>query len=136
MNTIEQIKTAIGEPLKRNIGGQEFEFYCLDVIELVNFYDISQRASEEKLTKEDMISLTNLIINMVKKAFPKDTSEDLINQFVIKYFFQLQEILIELHSPDVDKMTPQQKARIEQMRTKVLAEKNAVNSGTNQTTTL
>ena len=127
MNTLEQLRTAIGEPLKRKLGEQEFEFYPLDVTELVNFYDISERVSKESMTKQDMIDLADMIIKMVKKAFPNKAPEnglpmaqerydDSINQLVIKYFFQLQEILNELHSPDVDKLSPQQKSKIEQLK--------------------
>ena len=146
MNTLEQLKTAIGEPLKRKLGEQEFEFYPLEVTELVNFYDISERASKESMTKQDMIDLADMIIKMVKKAFPNKAPEnglpmtqerydDSINHLVIKYFFQLQEILVELHSPDVDKLSEKQKNRIEQLRAKMLERKNVnTDLGANQPT--
>ena len=145
MNTLEQLRTAIGEPLKRKLGEQEFEFYPLDVTELVNFYDISERVSKESMTKQDMIDLADMIIKMVKKAFPNKAPEnglpmaqerydDSINQLVIKYFFQLQEILNELHSPDVDKLSPQQKSKIEQLKELRAKRLENANLGTNQPT--
>lgn len=141
MNTIEQIKTALGEPLKRKLGEQEFEFYPLDVSAMPDFFDLASKTQGkdeiELLKRENAEILVSLILKMLKNSFPKDTPEELLGQFAMKHFTELQEILVELHSPDVDKMSPQQKSRIEQLRAKVLAQKNVpspTDSGTNQAT--
>ena len=134
MNSIESIKIAIGEPLKKKLGGQEFEFYPLEVTELVTFHEVVRHIGGdiEKATKQDLISLTELVIKLVKKAFPQDTSEELVNQFVIKYFYQLQEILLEIHTPNTEELSEPQKAKIEQLKQKV--QKNVKPTGENQAT--
>ena len=126
MNSIEQLKVALGEPLKRNLGGQEFEFYPLPITDLVDLQVVFQNLikNNDTLTKEDLITLTELMIKMVKNVFPKETPDDLINQFVIKYYYQLQEILTELHSPNIDQLDEKQKSRLEQLKAKI-AQKNA-----------
>ena len=140
MNSLEQLKVASGETLKRKLGTQEYEFYPLEVTELISFSEIVQR---DNLSKDDLIKVAELVIKMVKKAFPNKASEnelplsnelygDMINQLVIKYFYQLQEILVELHSPDIEKLSPAQKSKIEQLKAKAL-QKNA-DSGTAQAT--
>lgn len=137
MNSIEQLKVALGEPLKRNLGGQDFEFYPLDVTSLPDFFELSARMSgkeeTEFLKKENAEILVNLILKMLRNSFPKDTPEELLGQFAMKHFVDLQQILVELHSPDVEKLSPQQKNRLEQLKAKV-QQKNAAQPGTTQGT--
>ena len=134
INTIEQIKTALGEPLKRKLGETEFEFYPLDVTSMPDFFELSSRISgkdeTEILKRENAELIVNLILKMLKISFPKDTPDELLGQFAMKHFMELQEILIEIHSPDVDKMSPQQRKLIEERRAKISAQKNVVNTGT------
>ena len=134
MNSIEQMKLALGEPLKRKLGEWEFEFHLLDVTSMPDFFELSARISGKDetaiLKRENAELLVSLILKMLKNSFPKDTPEELLGQFAMKYFMELQEILIELHSPDVEKLSPQQKSRIEQLRAK--AQQNAINFGTTQ----
>ena len=145
MNSLEQLKVAGGETLKRRLGTEEYEFYPLEVTELATLQDVIKRlgGDVEKATKQDLISLTELIIKMVKKSFPNKASENeltlsndiyenKINQLVIKHFYQLQEILIELHTPNVDELSDTQRSKIEQLKAKAL-QKNA-DSGTAQAT--
>ena len=128
MNTLEQLKVALGEPLKKTLGGQEFEFYPLDITSMPDFFELSSRT-----TGKDESAVVKLMMAMLKKSFPKDTSEELLGEFAMKYFIELQEILVELNSPDVDKLSPKQKNRIEELRARNLAAKNAnTNLGTNQ----
>ena len=135
MNSIDQLRVALGEPLKRKLGEQEFEFYPLDVTSMPDFFDLSARISgkdkTEIMKRENAEILINLILKMLKQSFPKDTPEELLGQFAMKYFIQLQEILIELHSPDIDKLSDTQKSRLEQLKAKV--QKNAKSTGENQT---
>lgn len=120
MNSIEQLKVAIGEPLKRKLGEQEFEFYPLEVPELINLQEgFNLLKADGTHTKESLTIFTELVLKMVKKAFPKEATDDMINQFVIKYFFPLHEISMELHSPDVEELTDTQKIRLEQLKQKV-----------------
>ena len=137
MNTLEQLKTAIGEPLKRKLGDVEFEFYPLSVVDLPDLFELAgkiQNKEEEILKKENAKILFELILKMCKGSFNKDIQEDMLDKFVTKNFMELAEILIELHTPDVDKLSPQQKNKIEQL--KILRAKNLqdANLGTNQST--
>jgi len=130
MNSLEQLKVAGGETLKRRLGTEEYEFYPLEITELATLQDVIKKlgGDVEKATKQDLISLTELIIKMVKKSFPNKASENeltlsndiyenKINQLVIKHFYQLQEILIELHTPNVDELSDTQKSKIETIPT-------------------
>ena len=142
MNTLEQLKTAIGEPLKRKLGDTEFEFYPLDITSMPDFFELSARISGKDetaiLKRENAEMLVNLILRLLRQAFPnkeKVTDEEyekILGQFAMKHFVELQGILTELHSPDVEKLSPAQKSKIEQLKAKAL-QKNA-DSGTAQAT--
>ena len=135
MNSIEQLKVALGEPLKRKIGEQEFEFYPLSIIYLQDLFELAgkiQGKKEEILKKENAQILFNLLLKMCENSFPKDTPKDVLDRFVTKFFMELSEILIELHNPDINKLSPQQKSKIEQLKARV--QKNVKPTGENQTT--
>ena len=108
LNTKEKLKVALGEPLRKKIGGQEFEFYPLDVTYLPDFFELygklegkTDEVSVGKIFGDRANSkiIVDLIVAMVKESMPKDTDEKLINQFCMKYFVELQEILVDLHKP-------------------------------------
>ena len=141
MNSLEQLKTAIGEPLKRKLGDTEYEFYPLDITSMPDFFELSARISgkdeTEVLKRENAEMLVNLILKMLRASVTKTDEnsieyEKIIGQFAMKHFVELQGILVELHSPDVEKLSPAQKSKIEQLRAKAL-QKNA-DSGTAQAT--
>ena len=77
MNTLEQLKTALGEPLKRKIGGQEFEFYPLDVTSLPDFFELylklGNEPEKEMFKRENAELFTKMIMKLLKNSFPKDT---------------------------------------------------------------
>ena len=133
MNNTEKIKLALGEPLKKTIGGQELEFYPLDVTSMPDFFDLSAKISgkdeTEILKKENAELLVNLIMKMLKQSM-KDVSEELLGQFAMKHFMELQQILVELHSPDIDKLSDKQISKIEQLKARI--NKNVKPTGENQ----
>ncbi len=108
MNEKEKLKIALGEPLKKTIGGQEIELYPLEVTYLPDFFSLygklGGKSDEDAITnfmadKENSKIMVDLIVAMIKNSFPKDTDEVLIKRFCMKYFVELQEILLELHQP-------------------------------------
>ncbi len=107
MNDTEKLKIALGGPLRKVIGNQEFEFYPLEVTYLPDFFALyggAEGKSEEEAIKsmakpENMKVMVNLIVNMVKDSFPKDTDETLIKRFCMKYFVELGNVLTELNKP-------------------------------------
>lgn len=128
MNTLEQLKTALGEPLKRKIGGQEFEFYPLDVTSLPDFFELylklGNEPEKEMFKRENAELFTKMIMKLLKNSFPKDTPEEDLGRFAMKYLFDLQDILVELHTPNVDILDEKKRSRIEELKARILAQKN------------
>ena len=100
MNQAEQTKSALGEPLKRKLGDVEFDFYPMDVTALVDLFDIFERISSDKELKkpENIILLINLIKRFLKENMP-ELDDKTIGRVCMKYFKELQDILIEIHMP-------------------------------------
>ena len=100
MNSVEQMKAALGEPLKRTLGGTEMEFLPLPVTDLPEFYEIAQemKGGADSISKVAMEKIVKLIVKMVKQT--TDAPDDIIAKFCMKHFYELQEILTELHMPD------------------------------------
>lgn len=127
MNSIEQMKLALGEPLKRSLGGLDFEFYPLEITSMPDYIELSFKLASAKddkeyeeilFQKENMEKLIDLIIKFSKQNFPKDVPEDILHKFITKYFSDLQAIFMELHSQNVDKLDANQKKRLEQLKSK------------------
>ena len=129
MNTKEQIKLALGEPLKKTIGGQEFEFYPLDVTSLPDFFElygkIGDNPEKEMMKRENAELFTKMIMKLLKNSFPADVPEEDLGRFAMKYFIDLQQILVELHTPNVSTLDETQKTRLEQARERLAKAKNA-----------
>ncbi len=123
MNEINQLKNALGEPFKKVIGGQELEFYPLEVTYLPEFFELygklegktDDKALAEVMTKrENSKIMVDLVVAMVKNSFPENSDEVIIKRFCMKYFLELQEVLVLLHNPqnvDKRKMTQIKKMR-------------------------
>ena len=133
MNSIESLKVALGEPLKRKIGGQEFEFHSLDVTFMPELIEYSLKTDEELLEKENVSIMVNLIKNMLKASFPENTPEDLIGRFAMKYYRELQIIFAEVHTSQADKIDEKTRSKIEELRKRIQS-KNVKPIGTNQAT--
>ena len=143
LNTQEKLKVALGEPYRRKIGGQEFEFYPLEVTSLPDFFELygklggvtdEKQIAEIMGKKENSRIIVDLIIKMLKDSFPKETDEVLIKRFAMKYFLECQEVLMELHKPS--KSTDYRKLdRLQEIRKRVVKNKqNAQPKGENTKT--
>ena len=127
LNTTEKLKIALGDPLRKTIGGQEFEFYPLDVTVLPDFFELYGKLeghTDEKSimkvmgNKENSSIIVNLIVKMLKDSFGEETDIKLINKFAMKYFAELQEVLMELHQPS-EGVDIRKKDRLKEMRERV-----------------
>ena len=127
LNTTEKLKIALGDPLRKTIGGQEFEFYPLDVTVLPDFFELYSKLeghTDEKSimkvmgNKENSSIIVNLIVKMLKDSFGEETDIKLINKFAMKYFAELQEVLMELHQPS-EGVDIRKKDRLKEMRERV-----------------
>ena len=99
MNNIEKMKAALGEPIKRDVGGMEIEFWPLPVKYLPDFYEIAKKSEKGDLEKVDMEIMTNLIKAFVSESNP-DFKEPDLSRFCMKFFPELQLILSEIHNPE------------------------------------
>ena len=127
LNTQEKLKIALGEPYRKKIGGQEFEFYPLEVTSLPDFFELYSKLggtnNEEEIAKlignkENSTIIVNLIVKMLKDSFGEETDIKLINKFAMKYFAELQEVLMELHQPS-EGVDIRKKDRLKEMRERV-----------------
>jgi hypothetical protein len=106
MNDLERLKAALGEPIKREIGGQEFEFIALPIDYIPDLFELLTQIQgnlENIAKRENSQLLVKLIIAMLKESNSfQNADEKDIQRFGMKYFKQLQEIFIELHIPIPD----------------------------------
>lgn len=143
LNAQEKLKVALGDPLRKKIGGQEFEFYPLAVTHLPEFFELygklegktdESSISKVMANKENSTIIVNLIRSMLKDSFPEGTDERLLNQFAMKYFGELQEVLVDLHQPSksIDK---RKLDRLQDLKQRVIKNKqNAQSKGENTKT--
>ena len=120
MNDIEKIKIALGEPLKKVIGGQEFEFYPLSVDSLPELTDIQSRTEknpESILEKDNMTRLVELMLKFLRDNIPnfKDEDELTLKRFLMKHFVEIQMVFKELNQP-----SEETKVNVEEMKKKFL----------------
>ena len=139
LNATEKLKIALGDPLRKKIGGQEFEFYPLAVTHLPEFFELygkfegkTDESSIGKImsNKDNSQIIVDLIVSMLKDSFPEDTDIKLINRFAMKYFAELQEILMELHQPS-ESMDKRKLDRIKEMKQRVQNAKSTRNKAKN-----
>ena len=135
LNTQEKLKVALGEPYRKKIGGQEFEFYPLEVTSLQDFFELYSKFGKEtdtkKITeimgnKENSQIIVNLIIKMLKDSFPKETDEVLIKRFAMKYFLECQEVLMELHKPS-ESVDERKLDRLQELKQRIVKNKQKQN---------
>ena len=100
MNSSEKLRLALGDSIKRTIGGQEFEFEPLDVTYLGDIWAVAKKvqSNPDNLSKEDVKSMLDVLVAFVKNTFPEGTDETLIRKFCGKYFVELQNVMLEIHS--------------------------------------
>ena len=101
MNELEKVKVAIGNPLIRKLGDQEFEFYPLGVDSIPDLFELIGKTGsnpQKVIERENSTLLVKLIDDLLKESFP-DLDDKMRKRLGMKYFTELQDILTELHLP-------------------------------------
>jgi len=142
LNTQEKLKVALGEPYRKEIGGQEFEFYPLEVTSLPDFFELysklggetdEKKIAELMANRENTKIIVDLIVKMLVDSFPEGTDDVLIKRFAMKYFAECQEVLMELHKPS-ESVDKKKLDRLQDIRKRVVKNKeNAQSKGPDTT---
>lgn len=121
MNSIDDVKRCVGEPVMYDIGGVQFGFYPLGLkdygllLKAQKMGDIKEPTEEQQL--EAFTLMQQLITRLLKQAIP-DITDELLDLMISKHYIRLQEIFVDIHA-NINNTNKEALASIEELKKNV-----------------